>query len=309
MDLYKEITNKIIEQLEQGTVPWKRPWKAGFPANLVTKKPYRGVNVFLLSIVSDAQGFSSPLWATFNQIRAKGGRVKKGEKGTVVIFWKLFKNTEKTVDQETGEEIEKEKVKPLLRYYTVFNLDQTEGIELTQGFADKENDPIKECEKIVKGMPKKPKISHGGTRACYSPKDDAVKLPPMKKFDSSEEYYSTLFHELTHSTGHKDRLNRKELVEYQGFGSQDYSKEELVAEMGAAFLCGAAGTVLEKTLENSAAYVQNWLKVLKEDNKMVVYAAASAQKATDFILNKKFTNKTEGKKKPPRKPPKKKTSV
>ena len=245
--------------------------------NLISKKAYRGINVFLLGCA----GFTSPYWLTFKQAKELGGSVKKGERGNIVVFWKwLFKEEE----QENGE-IEEVKI-PMLRYYTVFNVDQCEGIpaDIIPALDDNTNtlEPIEAAEQLISSMPLCPSISYGGNRAFYSPSADRVQLPALEQYEIAEEYYSTAFHELAHSTGHKSRLNRKEITSHNPFGSKEYSKEELTAEMTASYLCAVTG-IEQATIENSAAYIQGWLKKLKDDRKMIVYAAAAAQKAADFI--------------------------
>lgn len=278
-NIYEIITARIEELLNQGTIPWHQPWKpgAGEHRNLISKKPYRGINVFLLGCA----GFTSPYWLTFKQAKELGGSIKKGEKGNIVVFWKwLFKEEE----QENGE-IEEVKI-PMLRYYTVFNVDQCEGIPADKIPALDDNtntlEPIEAAEQLINSMPLCPSISYGGNRAFYSPSADRVQLPALEQYDVAEEYYSTAFHELAHSTGHKSRLNRKEITSHNPFGSKEYSKEELIAEMTASYLCAVTG-IEQATIENSAAYIQGWLKKLKDDRKMIVYAAAAAQKAADFI--------------------------
>lgn len=279
-DVYQIVTDRIIQLLESGTVPWHRPWKGGndAPRNLITRKPYRGINFFLLS----AAGFVSPFWLTFRQIEMRGGRVRKGEKSFPVVFWKIFE------EDDNGE---KKKI-PFLRYHRVFNVAQCEGIEtpVSPGLPKKFN-PIERCEQVVAEMPKCPVIEHGLGRACYWPTLDRINMPEARLFESSEAYYSTLFHELTHSTGHVFRLNRKEITDPIRFGSDPYSREELVAEMGATFLCGQC-EIENKTINQSASYIQNWLEQLKNDRKLVVHAAAQAQKACDFILD--FKPEEEG---------------
>jgi antirestriction protein ArdC len=277
-DAYDIITERIIDIMNQGVVPWHKGWiGGGRPCNLVTGKPYRGINVFVLAL----SGYSSWYWLTFNQARKKGGSVRKGEKGAPVVFWKwLEKETE---DADTGEKTT-DRI-PLLRYYTVFNLEQTHGIPDPE-LADKpEINPIDAAQVIISNMPQRPAMVPG--RPAYNAKADIVSLPAFKRFDQAEDFYSTAFHELAHSTGHGSRLCRKEVVEATFFGDPDYSKEELVAEMTAAFLCFEAGIAMQ-TVENSAAYIQSWLKVFEDDRKMLVCAAAAAQKASDFILNIRF---------------------
>ena len=272
-DVYQVVTDRIIRLLESGTVPWRRPWKGGdqAPQNFVSRKAYRGINLFLLN----AAGFASPFWLTFRQVQSFDGRVKKGEKSFPVVFWKIFE------DEEDGEI----KKIPFLRYHSVFNTAQCEGIHLPASpEATRKFDPIEKCEQVVAHMPRRPPIEHGGGRACYVPREDRVTMPEAKQFETPQAYYSTLFHELTHATGHVSRLNRREITEPIHFGSDPYSREELVAEMGAAFLSGHSG-IENTTLYQSASYIQNWLERLKDDRKLVVHAAAQAQKACDFILD------------------------
>lgn len=286
MNVYEMINSRITELLEQGTVPWKKPWNAENrqPANLISKKAYRGVNVFLLT----CQSYFSPYWLTFNQCKERGGFVKRGEKGTPVIFWKwLDKTTEDDSVPSVNGKI------PLLRYYTVFNVEQCEGIKAPAVIqACNLFSPIEKADLVLQYMPMKPEIRHGGSRAYYSPSLDYIQLPEMQSFCSAEEYHNTLFHECIHATGHANRLARKSILEPSYFGSHEYSKEELVAEMGAAFLSAHAG-IANQTIENSAAYIQGWLKALKNDRTLMVYAAAQAQKAAEFVLNQQAEQEEE----------------
>lgn len=282
MDIYQVINNKIIELLAQGAVPWRKPWNAqsNYPRNLFSKKPYRGVNVFLLA----CQKYSSPWWLTFKQVQEKNGHVVKGAKSTPVIFWKWL---DKADPEATDCEVSKSGKIPLLRYYNIFNLEQTEGIEIPEPEENhNEFDSITAAEEVIAAMPLCPDIRHGGNRACYSPALDYIQLPNQHTFDTIEEYYNTCFHELAHATGHSNRLGRKSILEPSYFGSHEYSKEELVAEMGAAFLCGHCN-IANSTIENSAAYIQGWLKSLNSDKTLLIHAAAQAQKAADYILNRK----------------------
>lgn len=272
--IYEMINERIIDLLEKGEIPWRKPWISGDPVNFITRKPYRGINPFILI----SSGFSCQYWVSFKQVKGKGGRIKKGEKGFPVVFWKWIE----IPDSES--ELEKKRV-PFLRYYNVFNLQQTEGIDIPK-FQTKSFDPILGAAKVIHQMPKAPVIEHKENRAYYRPIDDVVNMPKANLFQSNEEYYSTLFHELAHSTGHKSRLNRDEISSTSLFGSHDYSKEELVAEMGSAFLCGHCG-IEPSVIKNQAAYIQNWLKQLQNNKKWLIYAAAKAQKAADFILGVK----------------------
>ena len=239
MSVYEIVTNRIIELLEkEQVIPWKKPWRSTEgPRNLVSKKPYRGINSFLLN----CSPYESDHWLTYNQAKQKGGQVRKGEKSTLVVLWKWLNTVteEETDEVVTGKRLTKV---PLLRYYNVFNLDQVDGIEPPQ--EPKIENPftlIEQAEQIVSNMPLRPSIRYEGSRAVYSPMLDAVTLPPKESFTSSEEVYSTLFHELAHSTGHASRVGRKGVIEPTYFGSHDYSQEELVAELSASMLCGVAG--------------------------------------------------------------------
>lgn len=278
MKVYEIITNIILTKLEEGTVPWQKPWntRETMPRNLLSKKAYQGINAFILG----CQHYSSPYWLTFKQCKDLGGSIRKGEQGTPVVYWNWL---------EIEEDGEMEKKVPFMRYYTVFNVAQCENIStdkmpITTETVNNYMDKIEQCEGIVDNCKDKPQIRHGKQQACYMPFFDLVHMPALESFIHSEEYYSTLFHELTHSTGHEKRLNRQGITEIAPFGTPLYSKEELVAEMGAAFLCGFAG-IEYATIDNSAAYVQGWLKKLKNDKKLVIIAATQAQKAANYILN------------------------
>ncbi|HKM83814.1 MAG TPA: zincin-like metallopeptidase domain-containing protein [Candidatus Acidoferrum sp.] len=269
---YEVVTESIIKQLESGVAPWRRPWRTEMPANLASKKGYRGINVFLLGSL----GYGSRYWLTYRQAQTLGGSVRKGEHGSKVVFWKIDEYRKE--DKETGEVENRKSI--LLRYYTVFNLEQCEGIkslEPTRVIA-----PLEQCETIVNSMPNPPGFEQD-SRAFYRPSTDTVGVPARSAFDSAEEFYSTLFHELTHSTGHPSRVGREGIMEHNPFGSDDYSKEELVAEMGAAMLCGVAG-IQSRTLNNSASYLQSWINRLRSDSRLIVSAASQAQKAADYIL-------------------------
>ncbi len=287
-DVYQIITDRIVQQLENGVVPWHKPWKAGahgWPKNLVSKREYRGVNVFLLSCTD----YELPYWVSYKQAKQLAGHVSKGEKSTLVVFWKWYDKE----DSESGKAV---KI-PVLRYYNVFNVAQCDGLDdripQVDAVADNEFNPIEACERIVAGMQQSPDINHGSTGAFYRSSDDTVSMPFHERFETPEHYYSTLFHELVHSTGHDSRLKRAGTTESHRFGSGSYSREELVAEMGAAFLCGHAGTV-DATIDDSASYIDGWLKRLKDDKRLVVHAAANAQKAADFILDRKHESQPSG---------------
>ena len=284
---YEVITQAILSKLEEGTIPWKKPWVSEAPRNLRSKKAYRGINHFLLSL----SAYSNPYWLTYKQAKEFGGQVRKGEKSTPVVFWKWFENT--STNEETGEE--ETTRRPMLRYYRIFNLEQIDGIDPKRVPAwgvEAEHDfqPVEAAEGIIEAMPQRPIIKNEGQRACYNVRSDVVSMPDPKLFKGDAEYYSTLFHEIGHATGAEARLNRFNADDTVNFGSTDYSKEELIAEMTAAFLCDTCG-IVQATLDNSAAYIQGWLKKLKNEPRMVVYAAAQAQKAADFIQGVKWDKK------------------
>ena len=290
-DPYQAVTDLILTQLERGTVPWRCPWRrsTGRPRNFHTGKPYQGVNVLLLGL----SHFASPYWMTFRQVSARGGRIRKGEHGALVVKFGQF---EKKVTAESGTEEKKRAF--YLKGYRVFNAAQIEGIEFPEVPAASQtptSQGIAAAEAIVEGMPKPPLIHKGlSDRACYSRIADAVQMPRLSAFSRAEDYHLTLFHELVHSTGHPSRLNRKTLVENDGFGGTVYSQEELVAEMGAAFL-GMEADIVRDQHEQSAAYLKGWLDVLraKEHRKWIVQAANQAGRATDFILNRNASSEPD----------------
>lgn len=263
---YEIITNRIIGQLEKGIVPWRMPWsKNGLARNWKNQRPYRGINAMLLSPGE---------YLTFKQAKEAGGSVKKGAKSQPIVFWKFTKSE----DSDTGEE----KKYAMIRYYNVFHINDTEGIESKVVEDEFNHDPILTAESIVQNYKDCPTVMYAPGRALYRPRTDEISVPDINEYKHPEEYYSTLFHELAHSTGHKSRLNRKGIAEYDGFGSTQYSEEELIAEMAAAMLCGVA-RIENTTLQNSAAYIGSWLKKLKNDPKMVIKAGSAAQKAADHI--------------------------
>jgi antirestriction protein ArdC len=280
-DTYQAVTDRIMAALEAGTVPWRRPWQTfGSPVNIRTGRRYRGINVLLLSL----QDYSDPRWGTYKAISEAGGNVRRGEKSTRVVLWKPVKKRD--AEGEDASYL-------LLRDYAVFNAEQAEGIEPLPEIEEREFTPIEQAERIVNGYVLVPGAGNpgppmlfGGDRAYYSPFEDTVKTPRAELFESDEAFYSTLFHELVHSTGHKKRLGR---IEPAIFGSDPYAKEELVAEVGASFLCGIAGLAAAGD-EQSAAYIAGWLKALSSDRRLVVQAAAQAQKAVDMIVGETFTD-------------------
>ncbi len=288
MDVYEIVTNKIVEQLRAGTVPWQKPWQggaAGQPRNFMSTKPYRGINVFLLSYAQQLNGYSSPFWITYKQAIELKGNVKKGEKSpSVVVFYKPIEKKTAEADEAEG--------KPghyaLLRYTSVFNVEQCEGLKVPDlaGAPKFEHEKIEAAQAIVDRMPSRPEIRiQNSGRAYYSPAQDLVHVPELSQYPEAAQFYSTLFHELGHSTGHSSRIGRD--LEAGRFGNHEYSKEELVAEFCASYLCGIAG-IEHRTIENSAAYIAGWLSRLqdKDSKRWVPWAASQAQKAADFIQGK-----------------------
>jgi antirestriction protein ArdC len=282
-DVYEIVTNKIIESLEKGTVPWHQPWTSiGGPRNLQSKRPYRGINAFLLGMLP----YSSPFWTTYKGAAQNNAVVRKGEKGTLVVFWRILE-----VDDPQAKS-GKKKI-PMLRYYTVFNveqldpLDPSQPIKLPKQEELDEFDAIEDAEQVLQDFLATDgnlKFIEGGNRAVYRPTEDSATVPARKQFESAEGFYATTFHELGHATGHESRLGR--VKDWTLFGTDPYAKEELVAEMCSAMVCGTIG--IDNKAESSAAYIASWLKVLKDDKKFVVSAGAQAQKAADLILGRSF---------------------
>ena len=271
------VNEKIVEALKKGVIPWRKPWRqAGVPSNFISKKAYRGINVFLLAM----QGFASPYWLSFKQCAGLGGQVRKGEKATLVIYWKILERKEAGRAGDGASVIKKI---PLLRYYQVFNVEQCEGLKIPEAVEGKlEFEPVELAEAVRDGYMDAPDYQERENSAYYSPARDLVNLPKKENFKSVPAYYATLFHELVHSTGHGDRLNREGFIDGASFGSDKYSKEELVAEFGASFLCGLCG--IESELENSASYISGWMQKIAENEKWLVTSATQAQKAVEYML-------------------------
>ncbi len=272
VDIYGIITDRIIEQLEKGVIPWEKPW-TGTQSGAIsgaTGKAYSLLNQMLLGRPGE--------YYTYNQVLAKGGHVRKGEKAQLVVFWKQVKTTEQ---DEAGQTIEK--IIPMLKYYSVFHCDQCEGIAARQRPAIEIAHPA--ADNIIAEYSKRERLAiqhQRGDDAYYSPSRDCVVLPLREQFNSVSEYFSTAFHELTHSTGHSSRLDRLKATAY--FGNTEYSKEELIAEIGAAALLNYTGLETRKSLRNNAAYVQSWLNALRNDKRMIVQASGAASKAVDYII-------------------------
>lgn len=282
--IYDAITAQIMTALESGSVPWSKPWTTyGPPRNATTGRPYRGVNVWLLALEPT---HDDPRWLTFPQALKLGGHVRKGERSRFVVFWDASTAAQ---SEEEGDDSEEQgsprRHAPRLKVYRVFNAEQCDGLALAPLAAVRPDvAPLDAAEAIVAAMPQRPPITDdGGDRAFYRPATDSIHMPARSRFTDSGEYYSTLFHELGHSTGHPSRLDRHEAeTGIAPFGSPIYSKEELAAEFCAAFLCAASG--ITHTIPNSAAYVAGWLKALKDDRRMIVTAASQGQRAAEFIM-------------------------
>ena len=276
-DIYEIITARFIDQLKKGTVPWQKPWMG--VQNIVSKKPYRGIN----SLILGGSDFQSPYWLTFKQAHDLGGNIKKGEKATPVIYYKLFEKRDDHGNLVLGSNGRPTRI-PFIRWSNAFNLDQTEGIEPPAQTATQEViQPLDKAAKIVAEAKICP-IYHTGFAAVYSPGEDVIRMPAQKTFRSPESYYQTLFHEMTHSTGHASRLDREGVTLPIKFGSERYSKEELIAELGASFLSNEAGILNEVQFDNSAAYLGSWIEKFENDPKMIFTASSQAQRSTDFIL-------------------------
>jgi antirestriction protein ArdC len=272
--VYEIVTDRIISAMDEGIVPWRTPWRpGGGPTSLSTGKAYRGVNHLILDLVTMTEGFTSPLWGTFKQAQALGGSVRKGEKATPIVLWK------------PGEKVNAEGAREtflMVRYFSVFNVDQMEGVDIPERFTA-EREPVAVHDGVAQALayPGGPTVTHSRQdRAYYSPDRDLISLPDLSQFRSPSAYAETALHEVIHSTGHPSRLDR--LDKGATFGCQTYAKEELVAEVGAAMLATSLGVEIE--WEQSAAYVASWLKVLKDDRKLIVSAAQTAQKAVDLVM-------------------------
>lgn len=275
-DLYQEITDKIIKSLEQGVKPWKCPWDQsryggfeGIPYNMKTGFGYRGINIPILWVTQQENNYASNAWLTFKQAEELSGNVRKGEKSTTVVYWNFI----------DVEEDDKQKRIPYLKWYNVFNLEQCEGIETKPAVKREQTwEDLKQIEGIIKNTNVDLRFESIGARACYTPTYDYINMPKKERFKESGDYYCTLFHEMTHWTGHHKRLNR----EFKGrFGDESYAFEELIAELGSAFLFADLG--LEGSVQHDS-YIASWLKVLKNDKKAIFKAATEASKAHQFIL-------------------------
>ncbi|MYL43925.1 ArdC family protein [Virgibacillus salexigens] len=279
--VYEKITNEIIKKLEEGTIPWKQPFKNGLPTRWKPNEQYRGINLLLLP---------SGEYASKKQILEAGGRIKKEEmkNAYISVYWHWWKVKEKGEIDETEENEENVKkfAKPF--YYKVWEINtQCTGLESKRKDKTYNHSPIEQAEEIIENYFNPPSVSFNSGSAWYKPFEDHVNVPPKEDFKNIHEYYSTLYHELIHSTGHKSRLDREGVTAHNGFGTELYSKEELIAELGASMLCGVTG-IDNETIDNSASYIQSWLRALKNDKTLIVSASQKAQKASDYIQGIKF---------------------
>jgi antirestriction protein ArdC len=291
-NVYQMVTDRIVEQLEKGIIPWQRPWSGlsldeGGAINYVSRKPYSLLNQMLLGKPGE--------WLTFKQIKERKGSIKKGAKAGIVVFYTTFTVAKRTEVGEDGEaqEINITKVRdiPVLKYYNVFHIDEVDGIEskLEEVKPNDDLQPIERAEQAISGyLSREPELKfindQPSNRAYYAPLLDTVQVPMLSQYEIAEEYYSTTFHELVHSTKKSTRCNRSEDNKKVSFGSEDYSREELVAETGSAMLCSVLGIDCDKAFKNSVAYIQGWLRALKGDNKAIVLASSRAEKAARYIL-------------------------
>ncbi len=271
--LHEDITQKIIESLEKGVAPWVRPWQVKLPVNAISQNPYNGVNILLLWFMTGEKGYQQHIWLTFNQAKDLGGTVKKGEKGTRIIYTS-------TAKKKRESEAEDQQQYSFLKSYTVFNLEQTEGLPEHLFFQSKpidQNNKNKELESFIQSL--NATIKHGGEEAFYQPQLDFIQLPHQERFKTLPDYYATNLHEHAHWSGHKSRLNR-DLS--NRFGSEAYAAEELIAELAGAFLCAQFN--LEGKLMH-AEYIASWLMILKNDKQAIFTAASQATKITEYFNN------------------------
>ncbi len=275
-NIYAAITERFIEQLKQGTAPWRKSWLSA--QNLVSRKSYRGINALLLG----SSRYDSPYWMTFRQSLELGGNVQKGEKASPIIFYKFQEKRDqegKVVFSQKGTPVSI----PFIRWSNVFNLQQTEGITAPALEAGPTDQPALEKAETLVREADLCSVLHQGFAPSYSPLEDVIRIPPVSRFHSSEDYHHTLFHEMTHATGHASRLDREGITQPTKFGSDRYSKEELVAELGAAFLSNETGILDQVRFEDSAAYLHSWVQRFHDDPALIISAASHAQRSTDWV--------------------------
>ena len=289
-NVYQMVTDRIIEQLENGVIAWRKPWTGGIESVIgyTSRKPYSLINQFLLGEPGE--------YLTFKEVERLGGKVNKGAKARFVVFYKQMTYTEKVVNEE-GEEETKTKRIPLLRFYNVFHIKDTtipsKAVEGTSNVVELDG----KADEVIMAYVKREGLNFTNnkpsSRAFYSPSLDEVVVPMPSQYSEMAEYYSTTFHELTHSTMLAHRCNRMSENKIACFGNEDYSREELVAEIGSAMICTSLGISIPESFKNSVAYIRHWIQALKNDNKMIVWAASRAEKASDYILYNKKPSKQE----------------
>jgi antirestriction protein ArdC len=290
--VYDVVTERMLAKLDEGSIPWRRPWRdLGGHRNPIDIRgtAYRGINRAILT----GMDYESPVWLTFKQAQELGGSVRRGERSTPVVFWK------QVAAGPTEESEEHEGRRFILRYFSAFNLSQTEGVNVPEPIRTLLAQPqptvelISAADAVVEGYAGCPPIHHGESRAYYRPSTDSVMMPTAPAFNSPDHYYATLFHELGHSTGHESRLARSGITDVAMFGSHEYSREELIAEFCSAFLAADCGINQPALDANSAAYIQSWARVLSSDRRLVVQAAQQAQRAADWIKGQRYTSTAE----------------
>lgn len=283
--VFDYLNQRVTEMLDNGIIPWHKPWRGARvqPMN-IHGNAYRGINWFLFMLM----GHDTPVYLTFNQIKKMGGTIREGEEKS---YYPVYFYTYVKKENDDGTE----KSFPVFKYYRVWNVESVEGITLPAkvqkmlSVPKADHDPLEQGEAVIKNMPNAPTMNYGGDRACYSPTLDTLKCPKLEQFDTPEDFYLTMFHEMTHSTGHDKRLSRKSVTDAAAFGSHEYSREELVAEMGACMLADACGIDMEGAhIDNSASYIASWAKKIKDEPKLLATAAAQAQKAMDYIMGVKW---------------------
>ena len=296
-NLYQHITDKIIGALEKGVGPWIRPWddsdvQFGLHRNAVSDHVYRGINVLLLNLVAFEKGYTDPRWVTFNDARKLGGYINKGEKHTKIVFWKFLELKDKTGNVPDTDGSESKKVIPLLRFYRVFNVAQCSNLNLKEIPKPEEGNIEVDTNNLAETILSLPTIRYGGTKAAYYPSHDFIQMPPKQSFENLNLFFAVGFHEIVHWTGIESRLNR---TFGKRFGDSQYAFEELVAEIGSAFLGGHAGLPFQEM--RHPEYIKSWIDTLKADNRAIFTACRMAQAASDFVLEKvqpKITDTAEG---------------
>ena len=287
-DVYQIVTDTIIEYLQEGQIPWRKTWSSyGIARNYVSEHAYQGINFILMNILD----YKYPLYLTYKQATGLGGSIMKGAKAHRVVYYaKVYKHRNGHFIQETEAKQISDKMYEMFlvpRYYRVFNVEFVKDVELKLPQAmTNTNEVITSCQAIIGRIKNPPNIDlHRKNSPAYSPKEDKISMPLIDQFNDSLEYYNTLYHELIHATGHENRLNRKGIIDHKPFGTVTYSKEELIAELGASFLCSKSGVNRASLMKNNAAYIQGWLEKLQDDKKLIFKAATEAKKAVKWILN------------------------